>query len=362
MTKLMNNFLIYNILLIAFFINSNGVFSQNEYKYYNATDFEIIGKGFNKTENPYDRLSVELKDKVPANVWRAAQRTAGLAIRFRTNSPFIAVRWTVANNTYMNHMTSITARGVDLYCLVKRKWEFVSPGRPAGSKTNNIQIIGGLEKKEMEYMLYLPLFDGVEKLEIGIDANTQITKPSVDSPRKEKPIVVYGGSVVQGACVSRPGMAYTSQLSRMLDRQVINLGFDAPSRFEDVEIAKAMAEIDASCFIIDCIANNTFAKLKDNFFPFINEIRAMHPEVPIVIVGNNYIPQSKLLDRRLNEMEGYEKIAKELYYELKDKHRNTIYVDGFKDMEISVDGIHYTDLGANKRAQELYDNIRKKIK
>jgi len=59
-----------------------------------------------------------------------------------------------------------------------------------------------------EYMLYLPLYDGLENLEIGVKSTAIIGNPLVDSPRREKPVVFYGTSITQGGCASRAGMAY----------------------------------------------------------------------------------------------------------------------------------------------------------
>lgn len=67
-----------------------------------------------------------------------------------------------------------------------------------------------MDRKEREYMIYLSLYDGVTSLEIGIDKSSFIDKPQVDSPRRGCPIVMYGTSILQGGCVSRPGMAHTS--------------------------------------------------------------------------------------------------------------------------------------------------------
>ena len=65
-----------------------------------------------------------------------------------------------------------------------------------------------------EYKLFLPLYDGVTKLEIGIDSNASIKKAT---PNTLKPIVFYGTSITQGGCASRPGMAHTNIISRKLD-------------------------------------------------------------------------------------------------------------------------------------------------
>lgn len=73
-------------------------------------------------------------------------------------------------------------------------------------------------------MLYLPLYDGLVSLSIGVDSLSSIDQPQINYPIREKPIVFYGTSILQGGCASRPGMAHTNIISRRLNRECINLG------------------------------------------------------------------------------------------------------------------------------------------
>ena len=129
-----------------------------------------------------------------------------MAIRFRSNSTTIAAKWEALINFHMNHMTDTGAKGLDLYCLQKNgEWRFVNSGRPNG-KTNQATIIANMQPEEREYMLYLPLYDGLVSLSIGIDSLATIDQPLIDYPIRQKPIVFYGTSILQGGCASRPGM------------------------------------------------------------------------------------------------------------------------------------------------------------
>ena len=47
--------------------------------------------------------------------------------------------------------------------------------------------------------------------------------------------MIYGTSITQGGCASRPGMAYTNILSRRIDAPFINLGFSGSGRGEPGE-------------------------------------------------------------------------------------------------------------------------------
>ena len=51
------------------------------------------------------------------------------------------------------------------------------------------------------YTLYLPLYNGTEMLEIGVPPGAAFHPIP---PRREKPLLFYGTSILHGACASRP--------------------------------------------------------------------------------------------------------------------------------------------------------------
>jgi hypothetical protein len=57
-------------------------------------------------------------------------------------------------------------RGLDLYALVDGEWLFVGAGQPNGKKSRNV-FIRKMNGEMREYIMYLPLYDGVINLSIG---------------------------------------------------------------------------------------------------------------------------------------------------------------------------------------------------
>jgi hypothetical protein len=334
-------------------------------QYINAAEFQLIGKGFSDTRKPFERLPARLEGKTRQPVWNLSTNCSGLAVRFRTNSPVLAARWEVTNDVVMNHFAPSGIKGLDLYCLKNGRWQFVNSARPAG-KTSTVIIISNMSGQDMEYMLYLPLYDGLSNLEIGIKPGSTIGNPLVDSPKREKPVVFYGTSITQGGCASRAGMAYPSQLSRMLDRQTVNLGFSGNGRL-DLEIAEAMAEIDASCYVIDCLPNVDIALMNEKYLPFLAAIRKKRPDVPVLLVENILFPHM-CFDQSLNKMLTEKNLTlRRIFGELKGKgDRHIYYMKADKligeDYEATVDGVHLTDLGFLRISQNLYPVLRKLIK
>lgn len=353
------------IFILTFCFSHAGLAVSDSLKYVNATEFELIGKGFSDTQNRYDRLPARLEGKTRKPVWSLSKNCSGLAIRFRTNSPVIAAKWEVSGDVVMNHFAPSGIKGLDLYCLKNGKWQFVNSARPAG-KTTTAVIISSMESKDMEYMLYLPLYDGLVDLEIGVKATATISNPQVDSPRKDKPVVFYGTSITQGGCASRAGMSYPSLLSRMLDRQIINLGFSGNGQL-DLEVAEAMAEIDASCFVIDCLPNVTTAQMNEKFVRFLELIREKKPNVPILLVESVHFTHMNFDQSVFALLQDKNKTLNNIYQGQKkkgDRHLYLMKADKLigDDLEGTVDGIHLTDLGFMRMSQTMYPVLRKLIR
>lgn len=271
-------------------------------RYVDATAFPRLGQACptEELENPYDRLPAYLKDSIRKELWDLGKNSAGVAVRFRTDSKKITARWDVLNNMWMNHMTPVGIKGLDLYAWQDGQWIFVGSARPGHAKnTFTSTFISNMDGQMREYMLYMPLYDCATKVEIGILGNARIEQPVLSSPVRKKPVVVYGTSITQGGCANRPGMAYTAILSRKMDREFINLGFSGNGRL-DYEIARLMARVDASCYILDNMANCSTAML-DRLEGFIKILREAHPDTPILLLGNahyTYVRFNTVRDRK----------------------------------------------------------------
>lgn len=331
-------------------------------KFIDAAAFPVIGKGFSDTQTRYERLPARLEELTRKPVWNLSKNSSGLAVRFRTASTAIGARWEVTGDVTMNHFAPTGIKGLDLYCLKDGKWQFVNSARPAGKLTTTI-IVQNLTGEEMEYMLYLPLYDGLKSLEIGVTKQSEIKLPAVNSPKTGTPVVFYGTSITQGGCANRTGMAYPSILSRMLDCETVNLGFSGNGQL-DFEVAEAMAIIPASCFVMDCLPNVSPEQINEKYVRFLEIIREKQPQTPIVLVENilythMFFDQStNSLINRKNEL--LSRIFKE---QKKSGDKNIYYIKADKligsDREATVDGVHLTDLGFLRMAENLYPVIRK---
>lgn len=168
--------------------------------YTDATMFPLYGKAIENTSGTYERLPQSFEGSKNGNLWWHSHHSAGISIRFRSNSSSISLRWTSSGVYHMNHMTDTGVRGLDLYAQdpVDGHWRFTRSARPVDDTLNDQIVISGMEPDMREYIVYLSLYEGVKKLEIGIEEGYIINAPAIDSPKKGSPIVMYGSSILQG--------------------------------------------------------------------------------------------------------------------------------------------------------------------
>jgi len=344
--------------LISFGQNDSQV--SKDINYYGKDFFRLEGTLIPDSlkENRYDRLPVSYKDIVRKPVWNLSKSSAGMSIRFLSNSTSISVKWTILNDLKMNHMAETGIKGVDLYFKNKDKWQYLNTGRPEGIK-NESTLIDNISEEMREFKMFLPLYDGVVNIEVGIDSNSIIKK---SLKNKNRPIIFYGTSITQGGCASRPGMAHTNIISRKLDLDCINFGFSGNGRMEQ-PIAKLISESKPLFYVIECMPNmiNT-ENVTSKTIPLVNTIRENNLEAPIVLV-EHFVPTSSVLDnKKENEIRGMNSALKTEYEKMiSEGYNNVLYIESENaigdDNEGTVDGVHFTDLGFLRYADFLIDKF-----
>ena len=322
----------------------------NQLKYYNALQFRIINKPFADSKTPFFRLPAAINDTVREGLRVDGEMSAGLAVRFATNATAIGVKYELTLNFKMNHMAHTGIKGTDLYVLDGERWQFVNCSKPADSKEQNRVYVSNMEPVMREYMIYLPLYDGIKSIEIGVDSAATLTQPMVDNPRSDRKIVFYGTSVTQGGCASRPGMLGTSIIQRDLNAEVVNLGFSGEGRM-DLFMAEAMAQIPSvNAYVIDAVANCTHQRLDTITEQFVSILRKAKPDVPIFLAERHQFSNEHYDTAEHANFIKANSILHRHYMALRKQNpKNLYYIDHSEiygpDNEGAVDGAHLTDLG-----------------
>jgi hypothetical protein len=330
-------------------------------RWHDIRDWGIEGKGWQETERFYDRLPAKAKGKVRQPVWDLSRHSAGMCVRFETDATALSARWTLlSGGLAMSHMPASGVSGLDLYAQDDRgRWRWLGVGRPETAPRAQAQLIADLPAGRRAFMLYLPLYNGVESVEIGLDPNAAV-KPL--PPRTAKPMVFYGTSIVQGGCASRPGMAYTAILGRRLDRAVINLGFSGSGPM-DLEVAELMAELDPCVYVIDAVPNMSLPQVAERTEPFVRALRKGRATTPIVLVEDRTWTNAALVPAHRQHHAAMRAALKAACGRLVAAGVPALHIAPGEpllgdDGEATVDGSHPTDLGFARMADALEPFLR----
>ena len=259
-------------------------------------------------------------------------------------------------------MPATGVSGLDLYVKTDDgRWRWLAVGRPT-AQANKVRLVSGIPVGRREYLLYLPLYNGVSSVAIGLPKSAAIAKPA---PRSEKPITFWGTSITQGGCASRPGMVHTAILGRRLNRPVVNLGFSGNGRMEP-EVAELLAEIDAAVYVIDCLPNLNASDVAARTEPLVRILRKARPKTPIVLVEDRSYTDSFLLPAKRKRNLDSRAALRKAYKNLQQAGITGLYyLEGENllgdDGEGTVDSSHPTDLGFVRQSDAFEPVLRKAL-
>lgn len=317
--------------------------------------FEINGLFYE--DGKFRRLPEEIAKTVSKGVHSLHAHTAGGRVRFKTDSPYIAINVEMGYVHKMSRFAMTGSVGFDMY--VKQNDEerycktFIPPFDIVDGYTSIIEL-GTKESREIT--INFPLYSEVRKLYIGVSESA-----CVEAPHKykiEKPIVFYGSSITQGCSASRPGCSYESIISRRCDCDYINLGFSGSAGAEQ-EIANYIKKLDMSIFVYDYDHNApTVEYLANTHEKMFKIIREENHDLPIIMLSRPKIYLDKLEKERLS-------IIKETFENaVVSGDRNVYFIPGEKLMALTnnegtVDNDHPNDLGFASIAKVLGDDIER---
>jgi hypothetical protein len=317
--------------------------------WHDVTEWGVEGRSF--VDQPrfgwFDRLPKSAQGKVTDKVWGLSRDSSGMVVHFKTNSPAIWAHYKLRTATMASpNMTAIGASGLDLYARDEAgKWRWAGVAKPDKQEVRQ-PILSDLAPGEREYACYLPLYNGLDSLSLGVAAGAKFEGVA---PRSEKPIVFYGTSITQGASASRPGMVHTAILGRHLNLPVINLGFSGNGKMDEA-VGEYLVQIDAAVYVIDCLPNMTPEEVRQKCGPLVHQIRKERPETPILLVEDRRWTNTWIRPSRQKFHDENHAALKESYAALQKEGVAKLYYlpgDGLlgDDDEAGTDGSHPSDLG-----------------
>ncbi|MBR3767840.1 MAG: hypothetical protein IKL10_06330 [Clostridia bacterium] len=316
--------------------------------------FHIYGLKYGK--KGFYRMDTDIADSVSEGVAALNYNTSGGCVRFRTDSVKIILTATLPDVYYMDHMPLTGASSFDIYCDGEFCGVFRAPSVEKYKGTWSGELT--LPQGEKDVLINFPLYNNVKEVYISLQENSSVKEG--DNYDDKLPIVFYGSSITQGGCASHPGNSYPNMISRALSREILNLGFSGSCKAEKI-MSDYIGKLPMSLFIYDYDHNAPTAEfLEDTHERFFKEIRALKPEVPIVMisVSDNVFGKENVKRRK--------EIIKRTYENAKATgDKNVYFLDGerFYDeiglKNATVDGCHPNDLGFYAFYKNIEELIRK---
>lgn len=329
--------------------------------WYDVTEWGVEGRILpdQPRDRWFDRLPKSAQASVTSNVWNLSRHSAGMVARFKTDATAIHVHYHLRQrNLAMPHMPATGVSGVDLYARdTDGRWKWVQVTKPATQEVK-AELINGLAPGYREYAAFLPLYNGVDSLRIGVPEGSRFAGLA---PR-DKPIVFYGTSITHGACASRPGMVHTAILGRRFDVPVVNLGFSGNGRM-DKAVGDYLTQVDAAAYVIDCLPNMNPAAVSAKCVPLVKQIRQARPDTPIVLVEDRRYTNSWITPAKAKFHDRNHAALRDAYQQLKDDNVSGLhYIEGDHlyghDTEGATDASHASDLGFMRQADVFEPTLR----
>lgn len=265
---------------------------DERFDWLNVADWEPNGGGVQPV-----RVKKIWRDQWPAKTARRATSSAGMAVRFRTDSKKLVFRVTFID--FPDNQPATPASG----------WERSRPnffslyrdGRYAGAaaglvhfEQQDVVIFNDTELAgEAEIQVLLPFYyRNAETIlhGIGIDAGAKLTAPPAD---KRPRIFFHGDSITQGHGVTSPRETYCWQVAEQLNCVGINHGFGGTAWADNVVAQEIAARRDWDVLSIMLGTNSfggadaygkpeTAAQYAQKYDAFLETMRRAHPTKPIL--------------------------------------------------------------------------------
>lgn len=328
-----------------------------EIRWIDARQLAVEGRAWEDAA-PWTRLPDRAKAIVRPPVWDLSRNAAGIAVRFTARGKTVRARWTVTENQgEWPHFTATARSGVDLYFRdPKGRWRYAQVGIPRGVENEMSATFPDAGSREC--LLYAPLYNGLRSLSVAGETGDAIAAPPARHESRRRPVLVYGTSIVQGGCASRPGMAWPSILARTLDRPLLNLGFSGNGWMEP-EMAALLAETDSALYVIDCLWNCGHlpgGELERRVEHLARTLRSARPETPILFVGQSLARtatnETDLTRRQDSVVRRLRRAGVPGLHAAPGRPLNG------GDDDATVDSVHPSDLGMTRHAQALLPVVR----
>ncbi len=338
---------------------------QDSIVWHDANSFSVEGRGWNETPDYWGRIPSRAKANVSENLWNRSTECTGMLVRFVTDAKELRIKWNLLyqlwNDERQEVLTGSAIGGLDVYVRGPRGWHFLWSIAPKKMENEcKLKVPAGTR----EYAIYLPIYNGIKLLQIGVSADEHI-EAGPARPLNIRPVVFYGSSITQRYAASRAGMTYPAIIGRRLDVPIINLGFAGQGKCEHY-VADLLNELDPQVYVIDCMPNMDTVYIDERMRYLLKALRIHHPNTPVVLVEGARHQYSWLLGNEENDPKNV--LLQKIYQDLKPEWGGKLFYVKWDDTvwgsdgDATIDGIHANDLGFFRMSDTLTPVILSALK
>ncbi len=308
------------------------------------------------------RMPKDIAEKTSEGVAYLNKNTAGGRVKFSTDSEKIEI---AATYEYLNIMSHMPLSGSSGFVLIDETDEkdprFAGAFFPASANKNGFSIckVVNTEKTMRNYVLYMPLYNDVKTLTIGVDGNAAVARGK--EYKNIKPVLYYGSSITQGGCASRPDTCYEAVISLWNDADYINLGFSGNGKSEQI-MADYLSGIDCSVFVCDYDYNAPSAEhLEKTHYNLYETFRKKQKDTPIIFISR---PNPEYDNVNFNNAERYKVIEQTYLTARANGDKNVYLINGYElygeedRLLCAVDSCHPTDRGFYLMAKRIWKTMK----
>ncbi len=311
---------------------------------------EVCGAPWHQKGRLFCRIPEEELQGTDVNsgvITSGAFNSAGIILRFKTNSNIVGIRALLSYNNDTKRMLQEGKNGFAFYSGTGKDKVLRYLVPPPDERETYFTFAAGdmgAGEQETEWTIYCPLVTAIHYIRVLVSHEAEIASPTPFAV--EKPVLFYGSSVTNGIAASNPANVYTALLGRWLDVNIYNWGFNGSCKGE-ADLAKLIGRMDLAAFFM-CFDNNApnAQFIQERHKPFFDLVRKAQPKLPIVIVSRPEVHT----DIAVYE-DGARKRAVRSTYEqaLASGDENVYFIDGETLVDVNqkeastVDGCHPND-------------------
>jgi len=330
---------------IAVLLSISYATAQN-YKFTEASDLTLTGKIFPDTPNPYHRIDTVRFKGFSKRENYLVRNSSGIACAFKTNSTTITVKTEYGQITFPTNTNGISSRGYDLYIREEGQWLFAGSGvAPDNNNSANVTLVATMDPTWKECLMYLPLYCEVNSVKIGIDENSDIE--AMDNPFRHR-VAIWGSSFTHGSSTTRAGMTYPALFTRKTGIQLLSLGTSGRCMMQPY-FGNALAHAEnIDAFIFDSFSNPTAEMIEERLFPFIEQMRAAHPGVPLIFQQTIRRESRNFSNAAEKKESARQSIADSLMRIAVKRYQDVYFIKpdaSAPDHNATVDGVHPSNHG-----------------